>query len=105
MSNYAEQLQALAAEADEAKRIELASAIDKDADELNEKWGNRDAFASIEKERDQYKASAESAAKERDDWKLKYADRFFGSSEDDGNEHSPEPDKPATLGIAGLWQE
>lgn len=106
MSKFKDKLKALAGEPDEAKRLELAGDLDKEADDLDANWSNRDAFAAVEKERDTYKEQAESAVKERDDWKLKYADRFFngdeGGNDGSGLSNSPEPVK---IGIEGLWQE
>lgn len=104
MSKFMDKLKELAGESDEAKRVELAGAIDKEADELDEKWSNKDAFASLEKERDDYKAQAEAAGRERDDWKLKYADKFFGGEEKQQQQSSTEQEKPAKVGIEGLWQ-
>lgn len=106
MSKFMDKLKALAGEPDEAKRLELAGDLDKEADELDANWGNRDAFAAIEKERDTYKEQAESAVKERDGWKLKYADRFFNGDEggNDGGGLSSPPE-PVKIGIEGLWQE
>lgn len=106
MSKFMDKLRALAGEPDEAKRLELAGELDNEADELDANWGNRDAFAAIEKERDTYKEQAESAVKERDDWKLKYADRFFNGDEG-GNDGSglPNPPEPVKIGVEGLWQE
>lgn len=106
MSKFIDKLKALAGEPDEAKRLELAGELDKEADDLDANWGNRDAFEAIESERDTYKEQAESAVKERDDWKMKYADRFFNGDEGgDGGNKLTEPAEPAKIGIEGLWQE
>lgn len=107
MSKFMDKLKALAGEPDEAKRVELAGALDKEADELDANWGNRDAFGAVEKERDTYKEQAEAAAKERDEWKVKYADRFFEGAGDGGNadKASTTPSEPVKIGVAGLWQE
>lgn len=104
MSKFMDKLKALAGEPDEAKRLELAGDLDKEADELDANWGNRDAFAAVEKERDTYKEQAESAVKERDEWKLKYADRFF-NGDDGGNGGSDlsNPQEPVKIGVEGLW--
>ena len=106
MSKFIDKLKELAGEPDEAKRLELAGELDKEADDLDANWGNRDAFAAIESERDKYKEQAESAVKERDDWKMKYADRFFNGDEggDEGKKLT-EQTEPAKIGIEGLWQE
>lgn len=107
MSKFMDKLKELAGEKDEAKRVELAGAIDKEADELDGKWDSKEAFAAIEKERDDYKSQAEAAGKERDDWKMKYADKFFGGNGDpkpNTDNVSTEPEKPAKVGIEGLWQ-
>ena len=106
MSKFMDKLKALAGEPDEAKRLELAGELDEEAGDLDANWGNRDAFAAIESERDTYKAQAESAVKERDDWKMKYADRFFnGEGDGDGGSKLTVPAEPAKIGIEGLWQE
>ena len=106
MSKFMDKLKELAGEPDEAKRLELAGDLDKEANELDANWGNRDAFAEIEKERDTYKEQAERAFMERDDWKLKYADRFF-NGDDGGNDGSglQNTKEPVKIGIEGLWQE
>lgn len=77
MSRYQEQLQTLAMEQDPDKRLELASGIDADADDLESNWGNRDEATRLSGE-------LETAVRERDearataaDWQKKYADRFF----------------------------
>lgn len=77
MSRYQERLQELAMEEDSTKRLELASALDADADDLDANWGNRDEADRLEgvletrtQERDEARADAA-------DWKKKYADRFF----------------------------
>ena len=77
MSRYQEQLQLLAMEQDADKRLELASGIDADADDLEANWGNRDEatrltgeLETVVRERDEARATAA-------DWQKKYADRFF----------------------------
>lgn len=106
MSKFIDKLKALAGEPDEAKRLELAGELGKEADDLDANWGNRDAFAAIESERDTYKEQAESAVKERDDWKMKYVDRFFNGDEGgDGDIELNRSSESAKIGIEGLWQE
>lgn len=107
MSKWMDKLKALAGEPDEAKRVELAGAIDKEADELDGKWADKEAFSAMERERDEWRSQAESAGKERDDWKMRYADRFFGQGSEPGSgdgESGQEPGKPVKIGVDGLWQ-
>ena len=72
-------LRDLAMEPDEDRRLEMAVEIDRDAADLDENWGNREGYAEVEAERDR-------VAAERDEWKRRYADRFFGGRETDREE-------------------
>lgn len=105
MSKFMDKLRELAGEGDEAKRVELAGAIDKEADELDGAWADREKFQALEKERDEYRDKAETAGKERDDWKMRYADKFFGDGEG-GKDPEPSTDdaEPVKIGVDGLWQ-
>lgn len=106
MSKFVDKLKELAGESDEAKRVELAGAIDKEADELDGAWSDRERFQALEKERDEYRDKAEAAGKERDDWKMRYADKFFGDGEGGGKDPEPstDPAEPVKIGVDGLWQ-
>lgn len=106
MSKFMERLKELAGEGDEAKRVELAGAIDRDADELDGKWSDREAYAALERERDEYRSQAEAAGKERDDWKMRYADKFFGDGEspEGSDDHSTDGAETVKVGVDGLWQ-
>lgn len=83
MSRFMPTLRDLAMEPDEDRRLEMAAEIDRDAADLDEKWGNRDGYAEIEAERDRVAAERDEAIVDRDSWKTKYADRFFGGRETD----------------------
>lgn len=84
-SRFMPTLRDLAMEPDEDRRLEMAAEIDRDAADLDEKWGNRDGYAEIEAERDRVAAERDEAVVDRDEWKQRYADRFFG-----GRETTPE---------------
>lgn len=84
-SKYEPTLRELALETDEEKRLEMAAQIDRDAEELDERWENRDGYAQIEAERDSIAAERDQAIIDRDEWKKKYADRFFDSNEGETN--------------------
>lgn len=112
MSRFQEQLQALASEQDEARRIELAAGIDGEAGDLDENWGNRDAFNEVTAERDRIRDERDSAIIERDDWKKRYADRFFDANAGETTaaainrmhkEDAIEESRPR--GYAALWQD
>lgn len=77
MSRYQDRLQALAMEEDSTKRLELASEIDVDADELEANWGNRDEAARLDGELRTRTQERDEARADAADWKKKYADRFF----------------------------
>ena len=72
----------LAMEPDEDRRLEMAAEIDREAADLDEKWGNRDGYAEVEAERDRIAAERDEAIVDRDEWKRRYADRFFGGREE-----------------------
>lgn len=73
MSRFEPTLRDLAMEPDEERRLEMAAEIDRDAADLDENWANRDGYAELEAERDEALVSA-------DQWKTRYADRFFDSN-------------------------
>lgn len=80
-SRFMSTLRDLAMEPDEDRRLEMAAEIDRDAADLDEKWGNRDGYAEVEAERDRIAAERDEAIVDRDEWKRRYADRFFGGRE------------------------
>ena len=80
-SRYEERLKELALEADEDRRLELAASLDADAEGLNESYDYREEFNKAVAERDGVKAELDAAVVERDEWKRRYADRFFDSGE------------------------
>lgn len=80
-SRFMPTLRDLAMEPDEDRRLEMAAEIDRDAADLDEKWGNRDGYAEVEAERDRIAAERDEAIVDRDEWKRRYADRFFGDRE------------------------
>ena len=53
---------------------------------MRPKWGNRDGYAEVEAERDRIAAERDEAVFDRDEWKRRYADRFFGGRETDREE-------------------
>ena len=75
-SRYEEALRDLAAEEDEASRIELAASLDSQVEELNERYDNRETISNLE-------SQLNDALRERDSWKQKYSDRFFDPGEGD----------------------
>lgn len=79
MGRFSDQLQALAMEEDSDKRLELASALDNDTVDLEENWGNRDAYNTASAELETAKADLAAAVADRDTWKTRYADRFFAA--------------------------
>ena len=80
-SRYEERLKELALEADEDRRLELAASIDADAEGLNESYDYREELGKAVSERDAVKADLDAAVVERDEWKRRYANRFFDSGE------------------------
>lgn len=84
MSRYQDRLQALAMEGDSTKRLELASALDADADDLDSNWGNRDEAARLDGELEARTRERDEARADAADWKKKYADRFFEGGADPG---------------------
>lgn len=81
-SRFMPMLRDLAMEPDEDRRLEMAAEIDRDAADLDEKWGNRDGYAEVEAERDRIAAERDEAIVDRDEWKRRYVDRFFGGREE-----------------------
>lgn len=81
-SRFMPTLRDLAMEPDEDRRLEMAAEIDRDAADLDEKWGNRDGYAEVEAERDRIAAERDEAIVDRDEWKRRYVDRFFGGREE-----------------------
>ena len=111
-SKYEPTLRELATEPDEDRRLEMAAEIDRDAAELDERWENRDAYNSVEAERDEIAAQRDAAVAERDDWRKRYADRFFdpGEGEKDRQEivdkHVEDVKNESTeRGYAALWND
>ena len=80
-SRFMPTLRDLAMEPDEDRRLEMAAEIDRDAADLDENWGNREGYAEVEAERDRIAAERDEAIVDRDEWKRRYADRFFGGRE------------------------
>lgn len=79
-SRFMPTLEKLATEPDEDRRLEIAAEIDRDATDLDEKWGNRDAYSEIEVERDRLAAERDEALARADEWREKYTRRFFGET-------------------------
>lgn len=100
MGRFAEMLKEISMEEDSEKRLELSSAFDAEVEKLD---SDMETFEQTVSERDAYQ-------KERDEWKKRYADRFFDGNEGSTNENSinvmynkevKEESKP--LGYAALW--
>lgn len=81
-SRFMPTLRDLAMEPDEDRRLEMAAEIDRDAADLDENWGNREGYAEVEAERDRVAAERDEAIVDRDEWKRRYVDRFFGGREE-----------------------
>lgn len=101
MGRFTDKLRALAGEADEAARIEQAGTIDAELENLDERWENREAAEKAEAERDK-------AIAERDEWRKRYADRFFDGGSDPKPQTPPDPSDPGEgnerpKGYAALW--
>lgn len=77
MSRYQDRLKEMAMEEDSAKRLEIASEIDVDADDLEANWGNRDEADRLDGELRTRTQERDEARADAADWKKKYADRFF----------------------------
>ena len=77
MSKYQDRLKELAMEEDSAKRLEIASEIDVDADDLEANWGNRDEATRLEGELKTRTQERDEARAETSEWKTRYADKFF----------------------------
>lgn len=100
MGRFAEMLKEIAMEDDSDKRLELSTAFDAEVEKLD---SDMETFEQTVSERDAYQ-------KERDEWKQRYADRFFDGNEGATDEKSinvmynkevKEESKP--LGYAALW--
>lgn len=111
-SKYEPTLLELAMEPDDDRRLEMAAEIDRDAAELDERWENRDAYASVEAERDEIAAQRDAAAAERDEWRKRYADRFFDPGEGETyrqeivDKNVEDVKKESTeRGYAALWND
>lgn len=111
-SKYEEKLKSIAMEPDEDKRLEMAAALDGDVSELDERWDNRDGYTAIEQERDGIKAELDSTVAERDEWKKRYADRFFDPVEGETDDtkviskHKQEARRESRQrGYAALWED
>lgn len=77
VSKYQEGLRELALEADSDKRLEMAASLDSDIEELNENWDTRDEFKAVLAQKEEAEKARDKAISERDEWKTRYADRFF----------------------------
>lgn len=109
-SRYEEKLRELAMEDDPDRRLEIASSIDSDADELTERWDSRDEHIRLETKLQEKEQDFAAVAAERDQWKQKYADRFFDPGEGDTNANKAisahEADikqESRPLGYEALW--
>ena len=100
MGRFADMLKEISMEEDSEKRLELSSAFDAEVEKLD---SDMEAFEQAVSERDAFE-------KERDEWKQRYADRFFDDNEGSADEKSinamyneevKEESKP--LGYAALW--
>lgn len=100
MGRFADMLKEISMEDDSEKRLELSSAFDAEVEKLD---SDMETLEQTVSERDAYQ-------KERDEWKRRYADRFFDGNEGATDENSinnmynkevKEESKP--LGYAALW--
>lgn len=100
MGRFAEMLKEIAMEEDSEKRLELSTAFDSEVEKLD---SGMESYEQAAADRDAYQ-------KERDEWKKRYADRFFdgneGATDEDSinsmyNKEVKEESKP--LGYAALW--
>lgn len=100
MGRFADMLKEISMEEDSEKRLGLSSAFDAEVEKLD---SDMETFEQAVSERDAFE-------KERDEWKRRYADRFFaddeGSTDEKSinamyNEEVKEESKP--LGYAALW--
>lgn len=109
MSRYQDRLQALAMEEDSTKRLEIASEIDVDADDLEANWGNRDEAARLDGELKARTQERDEARADAADWKKKYADRFFeGGTNSEQINQSMEKDikqESRPQSYADLWKQ
>lgn len=100
MGRFAEMLKEIAMEDDSDKRLELSTAFDSEVEKLD---SDMESYERAVADRDAFE-------KERDEWKQRYADRFFDGDEGSTDEKSinamynkevKEESKP--LGYAALW--
>ena len=100
MGRFAEMLKEIAMEDDSDKRLELSTAFDSEVEKLD---SDMESYEQAVADRD-------ACRKERDEWKQRYADRFFDGDEGSTDENSvnamynkevKEESKP--LGYAALW--
>lgn len=100
MGRFAEMLKEIAMEDDSDKRLELSTAFDSEVEKLD---SDMESYERAVADRDAFE-------KERDEWKQRYADRFFDGNEGSTDEKSinamynkevKEESKP--LGYAALW--
>lgn len=100
MGRFAEMLKEIAMEDDSDKRLELSTAFDSEVEKLD---SDMESYEQTVADRDAFE-------KERDEWKQRYADRFFDGNEGVTDENSinsmynkevKEESKP--LGYAALW--
>ena len=100
MGRFAEMLKEIAMEVDSEKRLELSTAFDSEVEKLD---SDMESYEQAAADRDAYQ-------KERDEWKQRYADRFFDGNEGSTDENEinnmynkevKEESKP--LGYAALW--
>lgn len=92
-SRYSEDIKAIAIEEDPEKRLELSAKLDTDVEELDERFSMVEDYEAALNERD-------AAIRERDEWKTRYADRFF-DSEPIRSKQDPKP--APKLGYQALW--
>lgn len=100
MGRFAEMLKEIAMEDDSDKRLELSTAFDSEVERLD---SDMESYEKVVADRDAFE-------RERDEWKQRYADRFFDGNEGATDEKSinamynkevKEESKP--LGYAALW--
>lgn len=100
MGRFAEMLKEIAMEDEPDRRLELSTAFDAEVEKLD---SDMDAYEQTVAERNAFE-------EERDEWKKRYADRFFDGNEGPTDENEinsmynkevKEESKP--LGYAALW--
>lgn len=84
MSRWEPTLREIATAPDEDTRLEMAAKLDREAEELDERYETKDAATAAQEERDRIAAELDEeivkrqkAEQEAEDWKKRYADRFF----------------------------